>query len=217
MTAHSKLLLAAFTATMVMSLAVSASARRLALSSQQFLATWPSVTFENTTGTAAVSCPIEFEGSFHSATLSKVSGQLVGYITRAGIQAETHGAEPPCTSGVATILVETLPWHVRFQSFAGTLPNIERITLQIIRMGIRIQTELVCLAETTAANPARVIISRAGGSATAVRADETSSIPVTGPFCSFGGNGIVKGTGEVFQQIPGLGLTTTRIRITLVL
>jgi hypothetical protein len=218
MTTRSKLLLAALTATMVMALTVSASARRLEVSSQQFLAMWTSLTFENTTGTSAVSCPVELEGTFHSKTLSKVSGQLIGHITRATIANETTGAEPPCTGGTATVLTETLPWHIRYQSFAGTLPNIERITIQLIGASFRIRpNELTCLAATTATAPARGIITReVGGNATSIRADELSTIPVSGSFCGLGGNGRFKGTGEVFQQAPGLGLTTTRIRVTLV-
>jgi hypothetical protein len=219
MTTRSKLLLAALTATMVMLLTISASARRLALSSQQLLATWSSLAWENVTGTVAVSCPMELEGTFHSSTLSKVSGQLVGYITRATIAGETTGAEPPCTGGTLTVLTATLPWHIRYQSFAGTLPNIERIVVQFVGVSVMISMNngFLCLMATTAVNPIRSIITReAGGSATAIRADEASTIPVTGAFCNFGGNGRLKGTGEVFQQIPGLGLSTTRIRVTLV-
>jgi hypothetical protein len=64
-------------------------------------------------------CALTLEGSLHSRTLVKTTGALIGYITRA-----TLGT---CSRGSATILSTSLPWHVRYASFSGTLPNITRL------------------------------------------------------------------------------------------
>ena len=123
---RSKLLLAAFTATVFMSFAVgTASARRFELSNQRWLAIWTSLEF--TVGSCEpVLCPVTLEGSFHSRTLSKVSGQLVGHVTAAFVR-------NPCTNGTATMLSKRLPWHLRYDRFIGALPNITGIKASVGR------------------------------------------------------------------------------------
>jgi len=98
-------------------LVATASATRLSTSSQTIRATFARVSFTGAFGTAA--CALTVEGSFHTRTIAKVANALTGLITRA-----TLGA---CAQGSATILTASLPWHTRYQSFAGTLPNITRI------------------------------------------------------------------------------------------
>jgi hypothetical protein len=66
-------------------------------------------------------CRLTLEGSLHARTMAKVAGSLIGYITRV--------RTGQCTVGT-TLLTETLPWHVRYESFSGTLPNI---TLLVVR------------------------------------------------------------------------------------
>jgi hypothetical protein len=80
------------------------------------------------------------EGSFHSRTMTKTAGALVGYITRATIKR-------PCTGGtvwahngetnevLGGTVSNTLPWHVRYNSFTGTLPNITAIAYELINVG----------------------------------------------------------------------------------
>jgi hypothetical protein len=117
MRTRSKLLFAALTATVFLSFAVgSASARRFELSNQRFLAIWTSLEF-TIEGLSPVLCPVTLEGSYHSRTLSKVSGQLVGYITAANVNG------PLCTNGSATVLRETLPWH---GDMVGRAPAVVR-------------------------------------------------------------------------------------------
>jgi hypothetical protein len=204
---RSKLLIAAFTAAAVMAVAVSsASARRIETTEQKFRIVWTELEFLHSTDTP-VRCPVTLEGSYHSRTISKVSGQLVGYINVAAVGAT-------CTGGSARVLAETLPWHVQYNSFAGTLPNITAVTQTLIgvRFQIRNSSNLTCLAGTTQTNPAwGEVINEAAG-ATKLRALTEHSIPLGGSFvCEFAGNGEFRGTGEI--TTPG---ATTRIRIRLV-
>jgi len=98
---------------------------------------------------ATVRCPVTLEGSFHSKTTSKVAGQLVGYISRVTV------GNASCTSGHSTALTETLPWHITYEGFTGTLPRITEI--HILLVGAAFRFELLgsfCLARTTTTEPA---------------------------------------------------------------
>jgi hypothetical protein len=136
-----------FIATVVLAMVVgTASARRFELSEQRMKMVWRELGF--TGGGVTVKCRVTLEGSFHSRTTSKVSGQLVGYITVATLAPES------CTGGSSRLLSETLPWHWRYDSFAGALPNITRIKYQVI--GLRVQAEIssvTCLYASTAREP----------------------------------------------------------------
>jgi hypothetical protein len=205
MRTRSRLLFAALAATMLMSFAASsASARRFEVSERHFLAIWTSLEF--VLGGNAILCPVTLEGSFHSRTLSKVSGQLVGYISNAVVNS------PLCTNGTATVLPTSLPWHLRYDSFRGTLPSITGVLLQLIRASFRIADTVgfSCLAETKATEPAHGIVEVTAGVARTLRADELKEIN-----CPFLGRGRFRGTAEVFvQNAPGL--ETTRITVRLV-
>lgn len=144
---------AAFASTLtgitMMALAISsASARSLSISNQTFRAVWNPVTLAEPLG-GTVSCPMTLEGSLHSRTIAKVSYALIGYITRA-----LSGVPASCTGGEMTILQETLPWHVRYFGFSGTLPNIAAVMTLVSGGGIRIRGPngscLITLRENTA-------------------------------------------------------------------
>src|SRR5438270_9952949 len=115
---HSKLLIAVFSATVMMALAVSsASAAHLSTGNQNFRTVYTSLNFAEPSGFfGTISCRVTMEGSFHSATIAKVIGSLIGYVTRA--------TAATCTGGGATINQPSLPWHVRYGGFTGTLPSI---------------------------------------------------------------------------------------------
>lgn len=187
-----KLVLAALVATILMSFAVgSASARRIETSEQGFLVRWTSLSF-NAAGNR-VSCPVTLEGSFHSRTLSKVCGQLIGYVSTAQV-----GPASVCQAGSATVLTESLPWHILYVSFAGELPRIERIRIKLIGAAFRISAGIACLATTTHTNPAVGDINvEASGGANTLTALREFSIPTNCPFVS----GNFEGTGEVFTLI----------------
>jgi hypothetical protein len=213
MRTRSKLLFAVLTATALMSIAVSsASARRFQISNQRFLAIWTLLSFE-VEGFSTISCPVTLEGSFHSASLSKVSGQLIGYVT----SAQVRGGEAECNNtGTATVLSETLPWHVRYDRFIGALPNITEIRIQLIGARFRVGSGTICLAGTTASSPGfgSVIRDTVTGNANRLRADENARIPLHEGFtCEFlAPESNFRGTAEVFLQ----GSTSTRIVIRLV-
>jgi hypothetical protein len=100
-------------------------------------------------------CRVTFEGSFHSRTFSKVARALVGYITSAIV------AEAGCTGGSARALPTTLPWHLQYASFTGTLPDITGIRLRVVGAGFQIQEPIVtCLYRTSEAEPLFVIAHR---------------------------------------------------------
>jgi hypothetical protein len=150
-----------------------ASATRLAFSSNSFRIGFP--TAGEPTEPFTVSCPFTLEGTFHSRTISKVNGSLVGSINVA------RPAEASCRNGRGMFLTRTLPWHVRYNSFTGTLPNIATATLQIVGLAVLWEYTQVpgisCLYVTTAAEPTRVILTREGGAViTSARFDETAEI-----------------------------------------
>jgi len=105
--------------------ASTAFAGRLSVSSQTFRATFSELI--ESTGELSNTCHVTLEGSFHSRTIRKVEGTLIGYITRV-----TTGQ---CTLGT-TILTETLPWHISYLGFSGTLPEI---TLMLVRFRMNVR------------------------------------------------------------------------------
>ena len=114
------------------------------------------------------------------------------------------------------MLTATLPWHIRYAGFTGTLPNITGELLAIIGLSIQFApTEsLACLLRSEVNRPVRVIKNvGAGGVITGLTADRTFGIPLTGEFgfCSFGGEGAFEGTGVVTA-----GANTTRITVRLI-
>jgi hypothetical protein len=195
---HIRLLLTGLAATAILAAAVgTASAQRLALSNQAIRVVWNSLELSNSITTNVVRCAVTLEGSFHSRTIEKIRDKLVGYVTRANVQ------NNQCTGGNATILNETLPWHLTYQSFRGTLPRIENILLNLIRAGFIIGIPgNNCKAITSTESPARGIanLNTTTGRVEGLTADEGASIPLTngpGGFACGLGSGRFRGTGVV--------------------
>jgi hypothetical protein len=94
-----------------------ATAGRFSSTSQTLRATFAAVRLSGAFGTSE--CALTIEGSMHTRTFAKTAGSLIGYVTSAALGV--------CSRGSATILAASLPWHVRYASFSGTLPNITRI------------------------------------------------------------------------------------------
>jgi len=113
-----KLLLGAISAAALLSALVSsASARNLELSSQSSRVIWTRWSFRETSFFVInTECEIVMRGSFHTRTMTKTVNSLIGYITEASILR--------CARGGLTINRESLPWHRRYKSFNGALPNI---------------------------------------------------------------------------------------------
>jgi hypothetical protein len=204
-------LLLALAATLVLAAATGdAAARRLSMTENRIRAVWSELRFREN-GAQNIICHATLEGSFHSRTLSKVSGQLIGFITKANI---AH----PCVNGEAWFLngqeqidggtvALTLPWHVRYDSFAGILPRIERIRLQLFQISYLLRMGIInnCLyrAET---EPAFMIFTRntTTGVITGLQADSTSGISNTIEEGTCPDPGTYAGTASVTVQ----GLTT---------
>jgi hypothetical protein len=220
---RTRLLLTGLIAALALSAAVTtAHARRIELSNQRIRAVWTATEPLQLIGAfeVAIRCRVTIEGTFHSRTLSKVSGQLVGYITSAAVQR-------PCTNGEAWVQNGTeeippgsglhpnsLPWHILYISFRGTLPNITNIRLSLREVGflVRGPFSTSCLYRTTNTSPAMGEIEVSAGEVTGLTPDETVPIPPFTTLEGFCSSGRFAGRGTVTLQ----GSTTTRIRVRLV-
>ncbi len=177
-----------------------ANARRFELSEQHFLSHFTALTFEG--GSINIVCAVSIEGSFHSRTLSKVRGQLIGYIT------EVH-VRRPCTGGEAWALTtgegrtESLPWHILYESFRGTLPAITGVELTLDNAAFIIQAlGIECLYQATTAEPMKGIVNiGAGERATGLRANEAAPIP------KHSGSGLCPSAGH----LRGEGIVGTQV------
>ena len=208
MQTRSRLIVAGLSAAMLMALAVSsASANRLSIShGNLWRAVFRPLRFQ-VSGVVATSCSVTLEGSFHSATIRKIERLLIGHIT--------HASVGPCESGTATVLTETLPWHVQYLGFLGRLPIIEGgVRLILVNAAFQLRDAIfgsVCLTRTTETEPAGGIgeleAEEAGGNRIVrdLRAD-------TGPRIRCGSNlGEFAGTATV-TEVPG-GLRNLLVRL----
>ncbi|HEX4805741.1 MAG TPA: hypothetical protein VFU94_07560 [Conexibacter sp.] len=149
---RSILALAGLAATLAMALGVSsASANNISLSHLLTRAIWSELEFRGGFGT--VRCAVTLESSFHESTIRKVLGALIGYVTGA-----TVGT---CAQGSATVLRETLPWHIQYGGFRGTLPEFTGVIERLIGASFRIREPIFraeCLARTEVNNPSIGIV-----------------------------------------------------------
>ena len=175
------LVLGTLGAAVVLALTVSASAHRLT-GPGVFRTSWligHLLILRN--GAHAISCPVTIEGTYHSRTIAKVSGALIGHVTNAFV-----GAPSTCLLGSLTVRRETLPWHVRYDSFAGTLPNIASIKQQLVgaRFGVT-EGAATCDILTSAARPLYITYVRGATDVSSASAEGT--IPtVEGFLCPLG-------------------------------
>jgi hypothetical protein len=153
---HAKALLVVTVAIVVLgSLVGSASASRLSMSSSTWRVTFSALTLEYREMINAATCAITLEGSFHTRSIVKRAGTLIGYVNRA--------ATGSCSAGTAaTLLTETMPWHVRYESFSGTLPNITAVGIGIVGLAIRTRgiNGTICLTITSEREPLRLRLAR---------------------------------------------------------
>jgi hypothetical protein len=187
-----------------------ASARRLAMSENHFLAHFSSLTF--VAGEFRIACAVSIEGSFHERTLEKVVRSLIGYISEVRVKR-------PCSGGEAWALTaqegraETLPWHILYERFIGALPNITGIEVTLDNAAFLVNVIGVnCLYKASTTSPMRGIINRERlGKATGLRANETSPIP------KFEGSGFCPTTGTLRgEAIVGTQVGYREITVTLV-
>jgi hypothetical protein len=217
-----KLLLTTLGAAIVLAAVVSsADANRIEVSNQSIRVVWSNLKFvEGGGGGPSATCPVTLEGSFHSKTISKVSGQLIGYITAAAL------TNASCTfaGGASSVRIlngveegathQTLPWHVRYDSFEGELPAITGIRLQLIGAAFLLTAIGVsCLYQSTTAQPAFGNVLVTAGTVTDLRPRTERLIP------KFSGSGLCPGSGRFSAAsaatVTGQG-NTTAITVTLV-
>jgi hypothetical protein len=180
-------------------LTASASARTLSTSSQTLRAAFSAVTFRGAFGN--IVCAVTVEGSFHSRTQAKVVNSLTGLITRAELGT--------CATGSVTLLRETLPWHIRYDSFTGVLPNITNVKARVVGVMARAREPLItCLLTSTEEAPATITFNRD----VATRAITTAQIGGTGIETTCGRAGTFESDRA---NVTVLG-AATRITLTLI-
>jgi hypothetical protein len=151
-----KLSLTALLAALTLASALStASARSLSTTSQTIRVVWAPLQFGN--GFTQIRCNVTLEGSLHTRTIGKVLNSLIGYITRANVTQSTcrdaigGRANAIPWNGTEVILGATigqsLPWHITYEGFTGTLPNITGTIVLLRGLRFNLGDELIgCLA-----------------------------------------------------------------------
>lgn len=168
------------------------SARSLGLDETSFRLVWANLTAD--LAGVDVECEVTLTGSFHGTTFAKTAGLLVGSVTNAIIN------EDGCVGGRADPLEETLPWHVRYAGFAGTLPGISSITVSVVGMRVFYDKTADCLVMTTAGEPFSGIMNLNGsGVVTSFAADAGRDIQLLfdEPICELIGDASFSGTASV--------------------
>jgi hypothetical protein len=215
MPSRAKLLLALLSTTVAIAGAISsADARRLEVSEQGFLVLFREFVISDTSGIAQLSCEVNMEGSFHSRTFSKVSAALIGYVTEAAIHHPCVQGEVWFLNGMEIVegvrLASTLPWHVTYASFRGTLPRMTSVEVAI--QGFSLLTTVfgtACLWQSTTARPFKGSLSIAEGGfleghpmgqILGWRADETSAIPKREGSFACPESLVIRSTGTVGTQ-----------------
>jgi hypothetical protein len=211
MRCQGRLLLTSLATVFVLALGVAtASAVRLSVTNQSISITWSTFRFNE----GRAQCPVTLEGSLHARTITKTSGLLIGYIVR--------GRTSACSVGSAVLLTpedgqtSSLPWHIRYDSFAGTLPAITRIRWHIFGFSYRIVKELeTCLYTSTPTRPALLDLTREGGGSGALTTGSffgTEAIPLAaGNIAVCEQSGLLGGSGAVTLQG-----SSTRVTISLI-
>lgn len=181
MSGHGRPLLAAAVVVVALAAATAAaSANKLSLNAATFRATWSQWTITGSEGFFTFRCPLTLSGSFHSQTILKTAGLLVGYVTTPQVNASA------CSGGTPTLLTEQLPWHVRYRGFAGVLPAFSSVWLDLIGVAYSWATPFgTCSYGATAASPAGWTAPvESGGAITGLRWDEARRVPkISGGFC----------------------------------
>jgi hypothetical protein len=185
------------------------SARNLSVSNENIRVTWSRLEFQTS---VTVRCHITLEGRFHSRTIAKVARTLIGLITRVDIH------EASCTGGRYRPL--NTPWHLTYESFSGTLPNITSVRLLLARFRYELRASLFGIPATcfygnetdNITYSAAVNASREVTELTPVTGRNTATL-IEGTFGCPGSRTLVSGLGDGRAAVAG---TTTRIRVTLI-
>ena len=209
--------LLALTAALLLATAVStATARNLSLNSTTFRVTWREIQFD----TDRVVCELTLEGSFHYRTIAKVRGSLIGLITKAIIrhpcQVSEGWMDNETERPLGAAIRNTLPWHLTYEEFLGTLPRITGTVVLIRNMSSVVNVSGICLGRygTATDNISALADEDASGNLGTVtpvagRNRLTLRERLGGIFCP--GTAGLTGTGNVTQLN-----STSRIVVTLI-
>jgi hypothetical protein len=127
----------------MLSAADTASANRLSINNETYRVIWNPMNFITRGGTR-ISCRVTLEG---------VNNRISSKLARGGIGFETSARIEGCSGGTIVFLTETLPWPITYESFTGTLPNIEQVLLSTDEMTFRWGSLSTCLYTVTFAAP----------------------------------------------------------------
>jgi hypothetical protein len=135
MRSTTRLLIATLAATALFAvLATTAPARSFSVSNQNIRVVFRPLILTSGTGDR-VSCTVTLEATFHYRTFIKVERSLIGNVTRAIVETPTCRSTGASTGIRARVLSETLPWHLRYISFLGRLPDVS-IRIRLLRAGL---------------------------------------------------------------------------------
>lgn len=130
--------------------------------------------------------------------IAKAEARLVGWVNSFDVD------EDACSGGTVIPLAETLPWHILFQSFSGTLPDITAIDFIITGVAVNFSGMVECLYESDISRPATGTFTRdTRGKITGFSLDPGTPIP-TGGFC--GDDAELAGTASVEEAEGGEAL-----------
>jgi len=202
-------LVALTAAALLASVVGAASARNFSFTTRNLRAVFTPVTYAEPFNFYNIRCNVTMEGSLHETTAAKVLETLIGYVTRAIASHPCAGGESWAwngTEGALTGNVNSLPWHIRYAGFTGTLPNIATIRINLIRPKFSINNG-ICLGTYQPAVQRFILNVAAGRTATLSPEGELSSaIEGTCP------EGRFSGTSNTATQLG----TTTAISISLI-
>lgn len=179
---HGRLLLAIVVAAALLALGVAtASANRLSVSNPGIRIVWARLSFGAPVIGTIGTCAVTLEGTLHARTFVKVGGSLVGHITRAIVSRPCETGENAWFLTRAEGRTETLPWHIRYDSFQSTLPRIASVRLQVVGLSTLVEVEgTFCLYRSTAAAPSMSDLILTEGTVSGVRALPEHAIPYGG-------------------------------------
>jgi hypothetical protein len=197
----SKLLVTAFAVVLALTMGASAASanRSISLSETRATATSAALTFTEEGGGFNIICEVTLTVTLNRS-IGKTRGNVVGGVTGVTVR--------NCRGGTVRVLAPEAarPWPIKYESFAGTLPNITSVRLTLERVGFLVEAFFGiarCLfggnaQGTTGGNPI-----------TELRADERIAIPLV---TNLGGaecprNGIFRGTFRVTAPAAGIRMT----------
>lgn len=86
-----------------------------------------------TSAVGDIICAMTLTGSLHRS-ISKTRGALSGYVTAAQIATPASCTVGGLVTRVTSMSVLGLPWHVQYESFTGTLPNITSTRFNLVNV-----------------------------------------------------------------------------------